>query len=405
MAQDRYDLPITTESTAACEQYLVARDALLAGTGDPIAAADAALELDPEFALAHAARARGLQLAAEFAQSAVAGKRAVAVAAHATQWEQQHVEITADLTTGRLGPAFEKLQSHIADYPRDALTLSSASGVFGLIGFSGRVGREPEQVAFLEPLAAHYESDWWFDSALAFALCENDRAEEAVALIESSLAGNPRSAHSAHIYTHVLIEAGKAQPGPQWLSDWLSGYSANGVLFCHLWWHLALFQLHAGDFESMRETLRTRCMPGQSSCPPVNVFTDSAAMLWRAEVAGVAHDESAWQTVRSFGDQWFARPGIFVDVHKALCLAALGEFGELDVYIASLKEADEKGKVRAGAVVVELATAFGEFARKEWRACADRLDEVADDVVRIGGSRAQRRIISETRDAARALVT
>ena len=403
MTQDRYDLPITTDSNAAREQYLVARDALLAGTGNPITAADSALALDPDFALAHAARARGFQLVGEFAQSIEAGERAVAAATQAAQWEQQHVAITADLTTGRLGPAFEKLKHHIADYPRDALALSSAAGVFGLIGFSGRVGREPEQVAFLEPLREHYENDWWFDSALAFALCENDRAEEAVALIEASLAGNARSAHSAHIYMHVLIEADNAEPGPQWLNEWLLGYSSNEVLFCHLWWHMALFQLHAGQHDLMRETLRTHCLPGQSTSPPVNVFTDSAAMLWRAEVAGVAHDEAAWRAVRSFGDQWFARPGVFVDVHKALCLAALEEFSALDDYIASLVESNDKGKVRAGTVVVELATAFGEFARREWQACADRIDGVAGEVVRIGGSRAQRRIISETRDAARAL--
>ena len=404
MLEDRYGLTITTNSDVARDHYVLAQDALLSGTGDPIAAADAAIAIDSDFALAHAARARGLQLAGQFPESCEAGERAVALAKHAGQWEQQHVAITADLMNSRASAAFEKLKAHIADFPRDAVSLSSAAGVFGLIGFSGRAGREPEQVAFLEPLRVHYDNDWWFDTAFAFALGESDAADDAIALIKSALDANPRSAHGAHTYMHVLIEAGKADPGSKWLDDWLSGYTSNELLFCHLWWHATLFQLHSGEFDLMWDTFRAHCLPDRSTCPPINLFTDGAAMLWRAQVAGAGHDAESWQAVRTFGDRWFPRPGIFVDVHKALCLAALEEFTALDGYIESLRSANDDGKVRAGAVVPELAAAFGEFARGEWRACADRLDAVADNVVRIGGSRAQRRLVSETQAAARSRV-
>src|SRR3974377_748340 len=46
--------------------------------------------------------------------------------------------------------------------PRDAMALAPSTGVFGLIGFSGKAGREGDQLALLEPLATHYCNDWWF---------------------------------------------------------------------------------------------------------------------------------------------------------------------------------------------------------------------------------------------------
>ncbi len=402
--EDRYGLEFTTESDIAREQYIVARDVLLSGSGNALQATDAALSSDPNFALAHAARARALRSAAKFTEANEAAMCAVKAASCAHEWEQQHVAITADLTAGRLGPAFAKLKSHMARYPRDALSISSASGVFGMIGFSGRIGREPEQVAFLQPLREHYKNDWWFDSAFAFALGENGAADQSLDLIESSLQANPRSANSAHIYMHVLIESNQADSASQWLQQWLPSYTSDELLYCHLWWHLALFQLHSGQLEQMQETIATHCLPNQSTCPPINVFTDSAAILWRSQLVGAHTEKEIWQHVRSYGDQWFPRPGVFIDVHKAVCLAALEEFTELDAYIETLQTANDNNKLRSGEVVIELARAFGEFAKSEWQACADRIDRVCDQVVRIGGSRAQRRIVAETRDAARARV-
>ena len=80
------------------------------------------------------------------------------------------------------------VKEHLATYPRDAMVLAPCTGVFGLIGFSGRDGREAELLALLEPLAGAYGEDWWFTSALAFAQVEVGDIDRAHATIERSLA-------------------------------------------------------------------------------------------------------------------------------------------------------------------------------------------------------------------------
>ena len=224
-------MPLTASAVAA-RHYGSALDALLSGSGDPLSDSEAAIAAEPQFALAHAARARALQLRGRFAEARQAAAQAVELAAGASDWEQRSTAITAALMNGDSDAAFRLLQEQMVRHPRDALSLSSAAGVFGLIGFSGRAGREPEQVAFLEPLAPHYGDDWWFQAVLAFAWLENDRATRARALVERSLQTFGRNAHGAHIYAHALIESGAADAGHEFLRTWLPDYPDEGMMHC-----------------------------------------------------------------------------------------------------------------------------------------------------------------------------
>ena len=96
----------------------------------------------------------------------------MALAEHATEREQQHAKAYLLMVTGKGQDALALTHEHMQRWPRDAFLLAPSCGVFGLIGFSGRKGREPEQLELLAPLAKHYGDDWWFLSAHAFALLE-----------------------------------------------------------------------------------------------------------------------------------------------------------------------------------------------------------------------------------------
>ena len=147
--KDRYGLHITTSSGAAQQAYIEAVDAILSATGNAENALDKCLNSDPNFALAYSARARILQLRGKMPDAKLAAEKAVELAANATDRERQHAEIFKLLTSGQ-GPAgLELIRKHVTEYPTDAFALAPACSVFGLIGFSGRVDRENEQVELL----------------------------------------------------------------------------------------------------------------------------------------------------------------------------------------------------------------------------------------------------------------
>jgi hypothetical protein len=361
LPNDRFDLPLSTTSDAAAEAYRLAADRLLAGVDSPLEVADIAIEQDSGFALAHCARATGLLLDGDPVAAREAAERGVELAASASRRERQHAAITLDVVTGRRDAALAKVREHLVDFPLDALAIDPAAGVFGLIGFSGRQDREAEQLSLLEPLADHYGDDWWFQRTIGFALLENDRVEESLPLVASALAARPDSGHVAHTWVHALFEAGDHQRATNWLVDWLPGYSRQGILFCHLWWHLALFHLLNRDFDAMWTAYDDHCLAGQSASPAINLF-----------------------------------------VHRAACLAALGDQAALTEFRGDCRKALDRGRLAAGEVVFGITDGFEAFANGDWARARAALEVASPSVVRIGGSRAQRRIVSETLAAATA---
>jgi tetratricopeptide (TPR) repeat protein len=281
------------------------------------------------------------------------------------------------------------------------MVLAPATGVFGLIGFSGRQAREPELYELLRGLAPAYGEDWWFESMLAFAACEDGRLPEARALIERSMAANPASAHGAHIKAHVLYECGEPQAGADYLAGWMPEYDSRGLMHCHLSWHVAMFALELGRAEEAWQAYRAAVHPGGSWGPPVNVVTDSVSFLWRAELAGQARDRNAWREVQGYLKNCFPKPGIaFVDVHAAFACIANEDGEGLSRLAQDLNERVAAGRAPAGPVVPRIAEGLAAYGAGDWQKAADQLGKALPETVRIGGSRAQRDLVVRTLAAA-----
>src|SRR5258707_11989596 len=155
--EDRFGLPLTTQSAQAAESYGSGVDLLLSANTGGEALLDAALTADPEFALAHIARARLCQMQARMPEAKAAAAKARGLRDRVSPREQGTIEAIA-LTVDGAGPqAMAYLEAHVADYPRDALALSLALGVFGLLGFSGRLDHHEAQLALLERLAPQWD--------------------------------------------------------------------------------------------------------------------------------------------------------------------------------------------------------------------------------------------------------
>ena len=66
--------------------------------------------------------------------------------------------------------------------------------------------------------------------------------------------------------------------------------------------------------------------PDASLSFPLIVMTDNAAILYRAELAGVSVPPERWRAISEYAHQHFPNPGVaFADVHAALAYAMTGE--------------------------------------------------------------------------------
>jgi len=397
MLTDRYGLAISTSSETAREAYIAGCDGVMAAWVGDKTHLMRAVEADPRFALAHAALGRALFLMADVAGAREAAAKARALAADATAREQSHVNALCLAIEGKPVDSLAASRAHLAEHPRDAMVAAPASGVFGLIGFSGRQGREPEQVEFLEVLKPHLADDWWFQSVYAFALEEVGRLDEALTLIERSMATNPKNAHGAHIKAHVLYEQGEDRAALDYLDAWLPTYAREGLMHCHISWHVAMFALMLGDSSRAWQTYLAQVQPGGAWGPALNVATDAPSFLWRAELAGQGRKPDAWLQVNGYVQKSFPKGGIaFVDVHRALAAGAAGDGEMLESIVAELEERAATGRSPAGEVVPRLAKGLTAFAKGDWAGAIGNLEPALAETVRIGGSRAQRDIVQNT---------
>jgi hypothetical protein len=156
---DRFDLPVSSASAEALDDYVAAVDLLLSANTGAAELLERALAAEPDFALAHIARARLLQLQARIPQAREAVTRAKTFRASVTARGQRHIDAIALAVERAATEALALVRTHAAEYPRDALPLSLALGVFGLLGFSGQRDHHEVQLALLEELAPCWGDD------------------------------------------------------------------------------------------------------------------------------------------------------------------------------------------------------------------------------------------------------
>ncbi len=390
MLADRYGLTLTTSEPKARDAYVTGLDHILAATFGATDAFAAAIEADPGFALGYVglARARMYENDMPGAQEAIAS--AHACASGLTEREEGHLTAFTLLLQGRVSEARRAVQKHATHNPRDVLVAQICTNIFGLIGTSGEPGRESAQLAYTTKLYDALGEDWWIMCVHGQALCEVGRLDEAMSMMDGSLALNNANANASHFKAHTLYEQGSGEAGRAYLADWIAGYDARSVLHGHLSWHRALWALEHEDEAELWAIYEGAIAPAASHSLPINVLTDAAALLYRSEIAGHKVAPALWRDLSDYASRFFPNPGMsFADIHSALAHAMAGEGERLAVLT-------ETQSGFAADFVRPVASAWGAIARQDWTAALQQLTPVMSDHARLGGSRAQRDLLELT---------
>jgi tetratricopeptide (TPR) repeat protein len=390
MLTDRYDLPLSTTSSAARDAYVQGSEAKLTMYPNAIEAFDRAIAADPGFALAHAAKAHALLERGDVAAARGSIAAANALVAGLPARESNHIAFFAMLVAGDTEAALAALPAHLNAWPCDAMVLGTTAFTNGLIGSSGRAGQKRTLLDVLDRLAPRYGDDWWFIAHHGMALSENGQHAAARPKIDRSFVQNPANPWAAHARAHLSYEEGEPDAARAFLASWLTTYPRNGALYSHLNWHLALAHLEVGDAAAASRLFRDAFAPEVHSGSPRGKLNDAVSFLWRCELAGHPRDTGAWRVVHEFANSAFPHAGAaFSDMHIALAQVVAGDDARLAARAGRIDALAREGRYPSGPCVPAVSHAFSAFERQNFSSVIDALEPIEDELERIGGSHAQ----------------
>jgi hypothetical protein len=387
------------KSDIAAEHYRTGVDLLLSAWPSAAEALDSAAAADPEFALAHAARARLHAIRAELTDARARIATATEVASkNGTERERSHVEILSLAINGQGAKAIEKTLTHLDTWPRDAVIFSLPLGAFGLFAFSGMANHDQARVDLCEKHARHYDAnDWWFLTYRGWSHAENGSVKLGRDLSQRGFELREENANAAHALSHAMYEEGAGLAAEKFLGGWLPRYDRAGPLHGHIAWHSALVALERGDPERAIEIYLKDIQPSISLGMPINIVSDTSSFLWRLQAYGHQVPSGMWETAAAYAGSKAPNAGFaFMDVHMALIAAATADKEALERRVEALSGLVGQGKLPAGPVVPTICRGVMAFAEEDYAGCVRLLEPVAKDVVRVGGSGAQREVIEDT---------
>lgn len=393
---DQFGLPLSTHAAAAAS-FRCGLARVITVRAKAAESFARATELDPGFALGHAALALlGHECGADVDVARELADAQRSVRERGDERERSFVDVVTrrirehEDHTNAAGDGDTALVDHLGRFPADAFALGIAVPTIAFSGVADLDGTLA--LGLVERTAPAYEGHWFHTSLLSFVRQEQGRIEEAGELARAALAAQPASGHAVHALAHVHYESGDHRTGRDWLDGWIGGHGRGAVHRAHFSWHVALHELALDDSAAVRRRWFAQLAPAQVN--GVRALVDSGSLLWRARMSRnwtgrVPVDGVLDAVARDLVE----RPSTaFTALHGAVALAAAGDLPALRRLRTHAAGADPVQRE----VVVPLCNALEAVLEEEWATAVRELRGLLPSLRRVGGSAAQREIVEET---------
>ena len=374
-----------------------AEQAYLHATADAAPSIDALLAAHPEFLPAHVLKIAQLVAAKDAAALPALERALLAALPHepsAGPRERAHLA-AARAWLARKPLQAAKIYTQLAkDGYGDALAVRLAQSCWYFLGRRMDV----------RAVAEHAFRTWsperpGFDAVIAmtaFGAAETNDGARAEELARFSLEIERRSPFAIHALAHAFAIRNRSADGARVLRALAADWRVGGRMDGHIGWHLALFELDAGNADAAlaafdRDQLQAAPLDA-GSC------ADATDLLWRLELAGVDVGRR-WHTLAAAWKRHL-KPAFwsFLDVLAGLALQRAGRRDEACALVHELVLAPEtNGVVSPVLATVPALAALDAFGRGAY---ADASRGLAKALPRLGGSLLQRELLALTKRVA-----
>ncbi len=392
-----------TTSATSSQAVLHLEDALdcfLHFRGSMPLALNAALESDPQNALAWAFRAYLGVLGTEplDAQAAREAFATFAMPKDVTPRERGHVAAAQALLEGNFWQAGRLLEEVSIAHPRDLLALAVGHQIDFFTGNSRMLRDRPAQV-----LGAWSESDKNYANVLgmlAFGFEEMNQHDRAFELGFEAVECNPQDVWALHAVGHTFEETGRFHDGMKYYDARANNWTTGNYFIIHNWWHYALFALEAGDISRVLQIFDAVLFNAENGGLALQLL-DASALLWRLRLEG--HREEA--RFSSLAAKWLHRiePAYYAfnDMHAVMALVGAGWFEAASTLIKSREtwletKPSANNAVMTREIGLPVCKAILAFEQGQFETVVALLYPIRRRIHEFGGSHAQRDVVLKT---------
>jgi hypothetical protein len=393
---------VSTRSSAALAHAETALWRMASFFDAPLVDIDAASAEDPAWCLPHLMRANFLLTLTEpslLQDARLALTHAQALMRHSNDRERMHFQATTACASGDWRGACVQWQAILDAHPHDLFALQCAHLFDFYVGDAGglesRPARALKQLDVADPLRPYVLG------MHAFGLEENAHYDHAEAVGRAAVSSAAKVPWATHAVAHVMEMQGRYSDGLQWLRANQSTWAEGNGFANHHWWHTALFHLEGMDIPAAL-ALYDQHLSSPHASITLNRL-DGAALLWRLHLLGDdaggnagAHVGTRWLDVAQDWDLSPAPAGLsaFNDAHAVMVLLGQQRHGDAEALVDEVQKRLDVGNVSEAAVTMQvglpLLRGLLAFGREDFASAVRLLWPLRADLLRVGGSHAQR---------------
>ncbi len=307
---------------------------------------------------------------------------------------QCHLDALRYMARSEVSQAARVWDTASAIRPSDVLAIKCSHEAYFLVGDSAGMLRSAE--AAIQRVRPDDPVFHVIAGQLSFALEETGRLDEAEGWGRLALESQPDDLWALHALAHVYETANRHIESMRLLTGYQPTWSEQSLLSVHIWWHLALRLLEAGNHGEVLQLFDTK----MADTPSDSHFrlTDGTSILWRLELKGIDVGDRWRSVAQSWAPSADTLSNAFLCLHAALAfsrsrdetvglrfLEAVGD--------SPFPEGSELDGIHRE-VTVPLVTAL--LTQPRSAAAANVIAGLAADLSRIGGSIAQREVVEQT---------
>jgi tetratricopeptide (TPR) repeat protein len=393
---DQRDLAISGATCAAREAFERALDAHLSWRSGALLHLEQAIAAAPGFTMAHVLRGY-LNLCSRDREQVRRARAAytTAVGLPATARERLHIAAMGAVLEDDL-PAFGRISGKLLeDYPRDVLALQIGHALDYLTGDTESM---VSRIAAVLPAWSRHTPGYHAVLAMhAFSLVESGQYGLAAEQGLQALELDPWDARAHHALTHLYEMTGSASAGMRWSRERRRYWAGDTIAATHLWWHCALFHLALGEIPAALAVYDDQVRSRRSG--EIADLIDGAALLWRIELFGAEVGARWMELAAAWAEHIEDGYCTFNDMHAMLAFVGARDWRNARRLERTLQRVESHGS-RYGETTrligLPVVRALLDFGYGEYARARQALALLPDVAHRIGGSHAQRDLLSLT---------